>query len=140
MSTGISTSQTSVQAQLSVRNDRSAVDFYVAACGAVEVYRFGGTDDLDEVVSQLAIGNTMFLVEDESPPDGNFSPESVGGATERLLLIVYDPETVPQRAFDAGAEIVYPVRGEHGWWIGRIQEPFGHHWEIDKPLGEWPPR
>lgn len=140
MSTGSGTPQTSVQVQLSVRNGRSAVDFYVAAFGAVEVYRFGGTDDLEEVVSQLAIGNTMLWIEDESPPDGNFSPESVGGATERLLLIVDDPEAVLRQAVGAGAQAVYPVREEHGWRIGRIQDPFGHHWEIGKPLGEWPPR
>jgi PhnB protein len=127
------TSQTSVQAQLSVRHGRAAVDYYIAAFGAVEVYRHGGTDDLEEVVSQLAIGNALFWVEDESLPDGNFSPESVGGATERMLLIVEDPETVVQQAIDAGAREVYPVREEHGWRLGRIQDPFGHHWEIGKP-------
>jgi len=32
-----------------------------------------------------------------------------------------------------------PVQEEHGWQLGRIEDPFGHHWEIGKPLIEWPP-
>jgi PhnB protein len=27
---------------------------------------------------------------------------------------------------------------EHGWRLGRVFDPFGHEWEIGKPLGEWP--
>jgi PhnB protein len=131
--------QPSVQAQLSVRNGRAAVDFYRAAFGAVQVYRFGGTDDLNEVVAQLAVGNSLFWVEDESPPDGNFSPETAGGATTRMLLIVDDPEAVIARAVAAGASQVSAVSEEHGWQLGRIDDPFGHRWEIGKPLGEWPP-
>jgi len=29
--------------------------------------------------------------------------------------------------------------GEHGWRLGGIADPFGHHWEIGKPLIPWPP-
>jgi PhnB protein len=132
--------QPSTQAQLSVRNGRAAVDFYKQAFGAVEVYRFGGTDDLEEVVAQLTVGNSMFWVEDESPPNGNFSPESVGGATARMLLIVDDPEAVLAQAVAAGASELAPVSEEHGWRLGRIKDPFGHHWEIGAPIGQWPPR
>jgi len=33
--------------------------------------------------------------------------------------------------------VVWPVDDqEYGWRVGRIQNPFGHHWEIGKPLGE----
>lgn len=94
--------QPDVEAQLSVRDGRAAVDFYQAAFGTVEVYRFGGTEDLHEVVAQLAVGNSLFWGEDESPAHGNFSPQSVGGATTRML-IVDDPEHVLARAVAAGA-------------------------------------
>jgi hypothetical protein len=53
-----------LQAQLSVSNGRAAVDFYKAAFDAVEVYRFGGTDEPQEVVAQLAVGSCLFCVED----------------------------------------------------------------------------
>jgi PhnB protein len=29
---------------------------------------------------------------------------------------------------------VFPVMEEHGWRLGRIIDPFGHHWEIGRPL------
>jgi PhnB protein len=131
--------QPNAQAQLSVRNGRAAVDFYKAAFGAVEVYRFGGTDDLEEVVAQLAVGNSLFWVEDESPPHGNFSPQTVGGATTRMLLIVDDPESVFARAVAEGATAISPVGDEHGWRLGRIDDPFGHRWEIGRPVSHWPP-
>jgi PhnB protein len=129
-------SQPAVQAQLSVRDGRAAIDFYKAAFGAVELYRFGGSDD---VVAQLAVGEAAFWVEDESPPHGNFSPATVGGATTRMLLIVPDPPSVQARAVAAGATEISPVGEEHGWQLGRIDDPFGHRWEIGRPLGAWPP-
>jgi len=130
---------TSILAQLSVRRGRAAVEFYKDAFGAVEVYRVGGTDEHAAVVSQLSVGGASFWVADESPPHGNFSPESVGGATTRMLLIVEDPEAVVARAVAAGATEIHPVGEQHGWLLGRIEDPFGHHWEIGKPLRDWPP-
>jgi PhnB protein len=131
--------QTRILPQLSVRRGRAAVEFYKAAFGAVEDYRVGGTDDDESVVAQLSIGDASFWVSDESPPHGNFSPESLGGGSVRMLLIVEDPESVVKRAVAAGAAEIYPVDEEHGWRLGRIEDPFGHHWEIGKPLIVWPP-
>jgi PhnB protein len=125
--------------ELSVRGGRAAVEFYKAAFGAVEVYRVGGTDDNPDVVAQLVVGDASFWVSDESPPNANFSPESVGGGTVRMLLIVDDPDSAVQRAKAAGAAEVYPVGEEHDWRLGRIVDPFGHHWEIGTPLVPWPP-
>ena len=129
----------SVSAQLSVRRGREAVRFYEAAFGAREIYRVGGTDEHEEVVAQLAVGDTSFWVADESPEHGNFSPETLGGSTTRLLLVVQDPRAVVERAVELGATLIRPVESEHGWLLGRIEDPFGHHWEIGKPLSEWPP-
>ena len=131
--------QPAVQAQLSVRNGRAAVAFYQAAFGATELFRFGGDAEGDELVAQLAVGGALFWVEDESPPHGNFSPETVGGATARMLLIVEDPAAVLDRAVALGATAISPVAEEHGWLLGRIDDPFGHRWEIAKPLVPWPP-
>ncbi len=131
--------QPSLQTQLFVRNGRAAVDFYKTAFGAVEHYRFGGTDEIEDVVAQLAIGDSLFWVENESPPQGNFSPETLAGATERVLLIVDDPTSVLQRALIGGASEISPVHEEHGWLLGRVTDPFGHRWEIAKPIRRWPP-
>jgi len=131
--------QTSIMPELSVRRGRAAVEFYKEAFGAVEVYRVGGTEDHEDVVSQLTVGSASFWVSDESPTNANFSPESLGGGTVRILLIVDDPRTAVDRAVGAGATEVVPVAERHDWLLGRIEDPFGHHWEIGKPLTPWPP-
>jgi PhnB protein len=130
--------ETSILPQLSVRRGRAAIEFYKSAFGAVEDYRVGGTDDHEAVVAQLSVAGASFWVADESPRHQNFSPESLGGATTRMLLIVEDPAATVRRAVAAGAREVRPVTEEHRWLLGRIEDPFGHHWEIGRPLIPWP--
>jgi PhnB protein len=125
--------------ELSVRRGRAAIEFYKAAFGAVEDYRVGGTGAHEPVVAQLSIEDATFWVSDEAPAQGNLSPETLGGCTVRLLLVVDDPDGVVHRALAAGAREISPVGEEHGWRLGRIRDPFGHNWEIGKPLGPWPP-
>jgi PhnB protein len=130
----------SIQPELFVRRGRAAVEFYKAAFGAAEVHRVGGTDDHEAVVSQLAVGTASFWVHDESPGSANLSPESVGGCTVRLLLVVDDPGAVAARAVAAGATELSAVGDVHGGRVGRIADPFGHHGEIGTPLVPWPPQ
>ena len=132
--------QASILPELAVRHGRAAVEFYKTAFGAVEVYRVGGTDAHEAVVSQLSIGTASFWVHDESPANGIFSPEGLGGCTVRILLVVEDPDSALARAVAAGAREISQVAEEHGWRLGRIVDPFGHHWEIGAPLVPWPPR
>ena len=103
-----------VAPQLSVRNGRAAVDFYRAAFGARELYRVGGVDGFEEVVAQLAVGDATFWVADESPEHGNHSPESLGGGSVRMLLVVDDPAGVasnsasPSQSNDSGTRYGAP--------------------------------
>jgi len=124
---------TSIAPWLSVRNSARAVDFYKSAFGALEVFRLEGPDG--SVVARLSVDGAEFWLSDESPEHGNFSPESLGGGTVRIILTVDDPDAVFLRARNAGAKEVYPVGEEHGWRLGRVVDPFGHHWEIGQPLG-----
>jgi len=133
------TRPTEIVPQLAVRRGREAIEFYERAFGAVEEYRVGGTDAHEPVVAQLSVDGATFWVHDEAPAHGTFSPESVGGATTRLTLIVEDPRAMVARAIAAGATEVAPVGEEHGWLLGRIADPYGHHWEVGRPLGAWPP-
>jgi PhnB protein len=119
---------------LSVRRGAEAVSFYKAAFGARELYKVEAPDGA--VVCELAVDDAKFWVADESPAHKNFSPETLGGATTRMVLVVDDPEAVHASALAAGATQVWPVREEHGWLIGRVVDPFGHHWEIGKPLSK----
>lgn len=123
----------SVAPMLSVRRGAQAVDFYKAAFGATEIFRIESPDGA--VVAQLAVGASEFWVSDESPEHKNFSPESLGGATTRMVLTVDDPDAVHAKAVAAGAAEVRPVEDQpYEWRVGRVLDPFGHHWEIGKPL------
>jgi PhnB protein len=122
--------------ELFVRRAAAAVEFYADAFGAVVDHRVG---DGDDIVAQLSVGEATFWVHAESPDLGNASPESLGGCTVRTLLIVDDPDAVFARALAAGAHEISQVDDEHGWRVGRLRDPFGHHWEIGKPLVPWPP-
>jgi PhnB protein len=66
-------------------------------------------------------------------------PKEIDGTTSRTLLVVEGPEWVIAQAVAAGATETSPVGDEHGWRLGRIVDPFGHEWEIGKPMRAWPP-
>lgn len=118
---------------LSVRGGTRAVQFYQQAFGADVLFRLDAEDGA--VVAQLAAGGAQFWVSDESPDHKNYSPETLGGCSVRLILTVDDPDAVYQRAIDAGAKCFWPVEDQdYGWRVGRLIDPFGHHWEIGKPL------
>ena len=123
--------KTQIQPMLSVRNGKAAVEFYKSAFDAKEVFLL---DDSGSVVATLSIDGADFWVADESPEHNNFSPESLKGSTTRMVLIVSDPDAVFARAIAAGAKEIVPVENNYGWRLGRIVDPFGHHWEIGHPL------
>jgi PhnB protein len=121
----------SIAPMLSVRNGARAVEFYKSAFGAVEVFRI--EDPSGAVVARLSVEGAEFWVADESPEHHNFSPESLGGGSVRMILTVPDPDASFARAVAAGAREVVPVEDNYGWRLGRVVDPFGHHWEIGRP-------
>jgi PhnB protein len=132
-STGPATSVAcSIAPMLSVRNGARAVEYYKAAFGAAEVYRI--EDAIGSVVSRLSIDGAEFWVADESPEHANFSPESLVGGSVRMILTVGDPDAMFAQALAAGARQIVAVEEAYGWRIGRVVDPFGHHWEIGHPL------
>jgi PhnB protein len=51
------------------------------------------------------------------------------------LLLIDEPDAMFAWAIVAGATPPSEMADEHGWRLGRIFGPFGHEWEIGKPLG-----
>lgn len=111
---------------LSVSDAAAAISFYQAAFGAVEVYRLDGAGPGEVAVAELSVGGAGFWVQHE--------PGAVvdNGGPVRMIMTVGDPDSWYARAIAAGATEVYPVGDEHGWRIGRLADPFGHHWEIGR--------
>jgi PhnB protein len=118
----------SIEPWLSVRRGAEAVAFYSAAFGAVELHRH--ENETGEVVARLSIGGADFWIAD----DPDCSPETLGAGSARMILTVEDPDSVFARAIAAGATVVAAMYEGHGWRIGRLVDPFGHHWEVAKPL------
>lgn len=121
--------KTSIAPWLSVNQARDAVDYYKAAFGAVERYLL--EDDMGKVVvAQLAIEGADFWLQE----DIDSGSEPLDHQSIRMILTVDDPDAVFEQAIAAGATQIFAVSEEHGWRTGRVADPFGHHWEISKPL------
>src|SRR5256885_756835 len=117
--------KTTLAPMLSVRRGQSAIEFYKRAFGAEELFRIEG--DTGEVVAHLSVDGAEFWLADES----------LGGGSVRIVLVVDDPDSFFERAVSVGATAISPVTDQpYGWRVGRIADPFGHHWEIGKPLSE----
>src|SRR5437867_5900434 len=117
----------SVAPMLSVRNGSRAVEFYKLAFGAIEVYRV--EDPSGSVVSRLSVDGAEFWLADESPEHHNFSPESLGGGSVRMILTVADPDAMFAKALAAGARAVVAVKEDYGWRL-RSEE---HTSELQSP-------
>lgn len=89
-------------------------------------------------MARLSVDDAEFWVADESPENQNFSPETIGGGSVRMVLTVDDPDAAFDRAVGAGAKVITPMTDDYGWRLGRVLDPFGHHWEIGKPDEEAP--
>lgn len=113
---------------LSVRRGTEAAAFYQAAFGAVELHHHA--NEAGEIVSQLSVDGAEFWLAD----DPELSPETLGGGSVRMILTVADPDALFDRAVAAGATVIAAMYEGHGWRIGRLCDPFGHHWEIGKPI------
>jgi PhnB protein len=119
---------------LTVLDASAAVDFYVRAFGATEGSRL--QTPAGQVIAQIFVDGLEFFVVDENPDAFNLSPETLGGTSVRISLIVADPDQVTAQALAAGATEVFPVDDQpYGLRQGRVADPFGHHWLIGAPLG-----
>ena len=120
---------TGIAPWLSVKDAAEALAFYGAAFGAIELERLEGEAG-EVVVAQLSIDGADFWIQ----TDPASSPEALGGRSVRMILTVDDPDSVFARALAAGATEVTPVYEGYGWRIGRVADPFGHHWEMGRRL------
>jgi PhnB protein len=121
---------TNIAPWLSVADATIAVEYYKAAFGAVELECLKDESG-SVVVAQLTIGGADFWVQQ----DGETSPHALDDRSPvRMILTVEDPDSVFAQAIRAGATEVAPITEGHGWRIGRIADPSGHHWEVGKPL------
>ena len=120
----------SITPYLTVKGGDAAIEFYKKAFGAEERGHMK-TPDGKTAHAELKIGNSIFMLSDEFPEMKNLSPLSIGGSPVSMYLYVEDVDTTFEKAISAGAKVLDPVMDQFwGDRHGRVQDPFGHQWNI----------
>ena len=119
--------------QLLINNGIKDISFYTKAFGATEnlcLYN----DDGSIHVAELSINGTIFHIHEVTKPYF-FSPDKYNGTTCIIGLFVPDVPAVMNNAIKAGAREISPAKDyEYGYRQGEIEDPFGHHWLIQKKI------
>jgi len=107
-----------------------ALQFYVRAFGAVELFRNALPDGMVMFV-ELAMGHGRVLIGEETPSLDALAPPTIGGSPVILLIEVEDVDEFADRAIEAGAEVDMPIQ-EMFWGerYGVLVDPFGHRWAV----------
>jgi PhnB protein len=88
-----------------------ALEFYAAVFGAIERMRFPGPGDT-VAHAEIQIGDSVVIIEDESPERGTQAPPpgGVAGSPSWLFIYVEDVDAVVARAVELGATLQRPPR------------------------------
>ncbi len=123
---------------LTVDQGDTALKFYGAAFGAVEIMRVVMNEDTGQLGhAEFRIGDAAFYLSDEFPEMGVKSPRTLGGTSVAMHLEVTDVDAVFATAVAAGAEsLAEPADQAHGARHGTIVDPFGHRWILSQQVEE----
>jgi PhnB protein len=121
----------SINPYLIVRNAAQAIEFYKKAFGAEERFRMQGPDGKSIMHAELKIGDSIFMLAEESAEMKCHSPESIGGSPVSMYIYVRDVDAIFNQAVSAGATELNPVKDQfYGDRSGYLRDPFGHLWSI----------
>ena len=132
-----------VEPHLCVAGGAEALSFYRKAFGAKVVMTVPAQAGVRLLHATVELFGGQVLVHDEFPeaagPGAVRAPTSTGGASVAInvnLATAEDVDVAIARAAGAGAVVVMPP--ENTFWnarYGRVQDPFGHVWAFNAPLG-----
>jgi uncharacterized glyoxalase superfamily protein PhnB len=115
---------------LTVRDADKALEFYKNALGA-EVLQVARMPDGKVMHAGLRIGDSMLMLNEESPEYGALSPLSTGGTGVTIHIYTEDVDAAFNRTVSAGAQVKMPLMDQFwGDRYGMIADPFGHKWSI----------
>lgn len=119
---------------LAVHDAAKAIAFYQQAFDASELYRLVDPESGKIGHAELLINGTIFMLADEYPAH-NKTPQTLGGTTVKLTLMVEDVDTIVDRATAAGAIVVMPPCDQfYGHRSASVRDPFGHEWILQKEI------
>ena len=117
---------------LIVRGGDEALEFYAAVFGATERMRFPGPDG-GVAHAEIEIGDSVVIVEEESPYRGTQAPPDGGlpGTPVFQFLYVADVDATAATAVEHGATLVRaPETQFYGDRDAYVVDPFGHGWTV----------
>jgi PhnB protein len=121
----------SINTYLVVKNADRAIEFYKKAFGAEERFRLHGPDGKTIMHADLKIGDSVFMLTEESKEMKALSPESIGGSPVTMYVYVKDVDSIFNQAVSEGATVLKPVSDQfYGDRSGYLRDPFGHLWSI----------
>jgi len=127
---------------LCVRGVDAAIAFYEKAFGAKCEMRMPAKDGIRIMHAQLALFGGTVMMHDEFPESSHtvLSPATRGGTTVAININLAGPKDVDAaiaKAATAGAKAIMPA-GDMFWGsrYGRVEDPFGHVWAFNAPLGK----
>jgi PhnB protein len=136
----ISALRQTATASLRIKGVAAAIEFYKKAFAAREIMRFEVGGRIPH--AEIAIGNSVVILGEESLDYGFPSPLTLGGSPVTIQLYVENADAQVQQAVAAGARIVRPVTDQfYGDRSGQVADPFGYTWNIathkeDMPVEE----
>ncbi len=119
---------------LAIKIVKPAMEFYQKAFDAKELRRFSNSDGSVHV-AEMEINGALFHLHEESLHNNQVSPETARVTTMLIGLFTPDPDKLFQQAVALGARIVSPIQDfDYGYRQGVVEDPFGHHWLIQKKI------
>jgi PhnB protein len=123
---------------LIIQGAAQALEFYQAAFGAREQFRFEHEGAVAH--AEMLIGNSTIMLGEEMPGMGYRGPKALGGSPVSIMLYVEDVDGTVERAAAAGAQVVQPVKDQfYGDRSGTLTDPFGHVWTVASHREDVPP-
>ena len=120
------------------KNAEAAIDFYVRAFGAVELFRIGEPGMVGH--AEIKLGGAIIMLADEYPPLDALSPETIGGSPVSLMVYVEDVDEFIEKAVAEGLQVLRPVEDQfYGDRVGHFVDPFGHKWSFATHLEDLTP-
>jgi PhnB protein len=119
--------------ELHIPNGTFNIDFY-SKLGAIEHFCLRN-DDGSIHVAELEIDGAIFHLHETMRWFDALEPLSAKGVTTVIGLFVSDVDKVMNKAIEAGAIEISPVKDyDYGYRQGMFKDPFGHYWQIQKRI------
>ena len=111
-----------------------AIEFYKNAFGA-SVMRQWHNDDGSVHVAEMEIDGALFQLHEEVARIDELSPGTLQGTTISVGLFVDDVDAMMAKAIAAGGKELDRVKDyDYGYRQGSLEDPFGHHWLLEKSI------